>query len=114
MLKYAETHFHAAFVLFFIKIAAKLVDAASSIEVTDSNSMRQATSTISALAATTSDMPRAAQEKFAEMIGYVSRTVQTVSETASKDDSVNVGKMVLDVFFGVMNVSPLSEFENEH
>ncbi|VDO02388.1 unnamed protein product [Rodentolepis nana] len=83
-------------------IAVQLVDAVSSVEVTDPNSLRQITSTINALALASSDIPRSGQEKLLSIIENVSRNVRDISKTASKDDSVTVGRMVLDSFFNIM------------
>ncbi|VDO02384.1 unnamed protein product [Rodentolepis nana] len=83
-------------------IAVQLVDAVSSVEVTDPNSLRQVTSTINALALASSDLPRSGQEKLLSIIKNVSRNVRDISKTASKDDSVTVGRMVLDSFFNIM------------
>lgn len=54
-------------------------------------------------------MPRSAQHKLSSIIHNVTKTILSVSETASRDDSVEVGKLVLESFFDILGVSRLFE-----
>ncbi|VDM15854.1 unnamed protein product [Hydatigera taeniaeformis] len=85
------------------KIAAQLVEATKRLEVTNTNALQMTVSTLSAVAAISGDMTQSAQLQLSFIIQNVIRNFEDISQSSSKEDSIDIGIMILSTFFDVLN-----------
>ncbi|CUT99159.1 receptor for egg jelly 6 [Echinococcus multilocularis] len=84
------------------KIVTQSVEDAHKLKVKDTNALKMAVSTLSAVETTSSDMPYSAQLKLSTVIQNVIQNFHSALQTSSKEDSVAIGAMVLSTFLDML------------